>query len=72
MNSEKNIEVEFKDQFVELKVLINDGETLGELDNFYLTRILSYPQWEALASKMKTTINHYETTKSNLPYWKNK
>tara|TARA_Y100000004_G_C8765135_1_gene348302 strand:+ start:75 stop:272 length:198 start_codon:yes stop_codon:yes gene_type:complete len=61
MNVENIIDIEFKENFVELKVLINDGEKTGELDNFYLTRIITYKQWHTLSSKLKTVINYYET-----------
>tara|TARA_R110002012_G_scaffold109796_1_gene253911 strand:+ start:15333 stop:15551 length:219 start_codon:yes stop_codon:yes gene_type:complete len=71
MNSDKNIDIAFKKQFVEVKFLINDGETLGDLDNFYLTRNMSYPQWESLAQKLKLTIKDFENNKNNLDYYKN-
>ena len=60
MNVDKIIDIEFKDKYVELKILINDGEKDGELDNFYLTRIITYKQWETLASKLKMSIKYYE------------
>jgi hypothetical protein len=61
MNVENIIDIEFKENFVELKVLINDGEKTGELDNFYLTRVITYKQWGTLSSKLKTVIRHYDT-----------
>ena len=61
MNVDKIIDIEFKENYVELKVLINDGEKSGELDNFYLTRVITYKQWETLASKFKVAIKYYET-----------
>tara|TARA_B100001059_G_scaffold119067_1_gene119191 strand:+ start:4697 stop:4897 length:201 start_codon:yes stop_codon:yes gene_type:complete len=60
MNVDKIIDIEFKENYVELKILINDGEKSGEIDNFYLTRIITYRQWKTLASKLKMSIKYYE------------